>query len=74
MVDYLPRTIEPELRLSMEAFGAVQIAGPKWCGKTTTSKQFQLGDIRVGGIRYTKPIPCRHTAYWRIIQIQVRTV
>lgn len=40
MVDYRPRTIESELKASMEAFGAVRIAGPRWCGKTTTSKRF----------------------------------
>lgn len=40
MTDYRPRAIESEIILSLEAFGAVQIAGPKWCGKTTTSKQF----------------------------------
>ena len=38
------------------------------------ANEYKLGDIRVGGIRYTKPIPCCHTAHESIIQIQVRTV
>ena len=46
-VDYRTRTIESELQLSLEAFGAVQIVGPKWCGKTTTSKQFAKSSIEV---------------------------
>lgn len=35
---YLPRIADEELRLRLEAFGAVQIKGPKWCGKTTTAE------------------------------------
>ena len=31
--------MDEELTLRLEAFGAVQIKGPKWCGKTTTAKQ-----------------------------------
>lgn len=34
---YLERIADKELRLRLEAFGAVQIKGPKWCGKTTTA-------------------------------------
>lgn len=32
---YLRRIADKTLDLRLEAFGAVQIAGPKWCGKTT---------------------------------------
>ena len=35
---YLPRIADEELKLRLEAFGAVQIKGPKWCGKTTTAE------------------------------------
>jgi len=35
---YLSRIADEELRLRLEAFGAVQIKGPKWCGKTTTAE------------------------------------
>ncbi len=38
--NYLPRVCDPELEQKLEAFGAVHIVGPKWCGKTTTAKQF----------------------------------
>ena len=41
---YLPRIADEELRLRLEAFGAVQIKGPKWCGKTTTA-EMQAGSV-----------------------------
>ena len=37
--DYLPRIVDKELKERLEAVGAVLIAGPKWCGKTTTAEQ-----------------------------------
>ena len=37
--EYLSRIADSELALRLEAFGAVQIKGPKWCGKTTTAEQ-----------------------------------
>ena len=36
---YLDRIADKMLQLRLEAFGAVQIVGPKWCGKTTTAMQ-----------------------------------
>lgn len=39
MKKYLPRLIDKTLSEHLEAFGAVLITGPKWCGKTTTAKQ-----------------------------------
>jgi hypothetical protein len=36
---YLNRIADRTLELRLEAFGAVQIAGPKWCGKTTTAER-----------------------------------
>ena len=38
-MSYLRRIADDELSLRLEAFGAVQIKGPKWCGKTTTAEQ-----------------------------------
>lgn len=38
MKTYLPRLIDKILSDELEAFGAVLITGPKWCGKTTTAK------------------------------------
>lgn len=36
MKRYLPRLVDELLEKELEAFGAVLITGPKWCGKTTT--------------------------------------
>lgn len=37
-MEYLRRIADEQLKLRLEAFGAVQIKGPKWCGKTTTAE------------------------------------
>lgn len=37
MKNYIPRLIDKRLEEELEAFGAVLITGPKWCGKTTTA-------------------------------------
>ena len=37
--NYLPRIVDTILAERLEAMGAVLIAGPKWCGKTTTAEQ-----------------------------------
>ena len=47
MKDYLPRICDKELSIKLEAFGAVHIVGPKWCGKTTTAKQFAKSYIEM---------------------------
>jgi hypothetical protein len=39
MKDYTNRIMDKVLKYELEAFGAVLITGPKWCGKTTTAKQ-----------------------------------
>ena len=39
MTEYLPRIVDRELALRLEASGATLIVGPKWCGKTTTGEQ-----------------------------------
>lgn len=36
---YYERIADRELDLKLRAFGATQIVGPKWCGKTTTAEQ-----------------------------------
>ncbi|MDL2231437.1 DUF4143 domain-containing protein [Porphyromonadaceae bacterium OttesenSCG-928-L07] len=38
-MEYLERIADEQLKLRLEAFGAVQIMGPKWCGKTTTAEK-----------------------------------
>ncbi len=37
-MEYLKRIADDQLKIRLEAFGAVQIKGPKWCGKTTTAE------------------------------------
>ena len=39
MKEYMPRIMDKQLKEYLEAVGAVLIAGPKWCGKTTTAEQ-----------------------------------
>jgi len=34
---YIPRLIDSEIERSLSLFGAVEIVGPKWCGKTTSA-------------------------------------
>ena len=44
---YIKRTCDENLKLKLETFGAVHIIGPKWCGKTTTAKQFAISYIEM---------------------------
>ena len=39
MDKYMPRIADGILKDRLEAKGAILVEGPKWCGKTTTSKQ-----------------------------------
>ncbi len=40
MINYLPRIVDNVLQNKLEYMGAVLIEGCKWCGKSTTAKQF----------------------------------
>jgi len=40
MENYKPRIADSLLSRKLESMGAVLVEGPKWCGKTTTCKQF----------------------------------
>ena len=44
---YLKRTADAVLEVQLEAFGAVLIEGPKWCGKTTTAEQVAKSVIKL---------------------------
>ena len=37
--DYRSRVVDSRLSKLLKAFGAVEIVGPKWCGKTWTAKR-----------------------------------
>ena len=46
-IKYLSRIADKILDMRLEAFGAVQIAGPKWCGKTTTAERRAASVIKM---------------------------
>lgn len=46
-MQYLNRVCDETLREFLEAFGAVLIEGPKWCGKTTTAEQLANSVIKL---------------------------
>ena len=55
---YIHRIVEDELQEALASFGAVEVRGAKWCGKTWTSLAFaeklvQIDDERVGRIAAT---------------------
>lgn len=37
--DYLPRVLDEVIERKLRVAGAIQIKGPKWCGKTATAQQ-----------------------------------
>ncbi len=50
---YLPRLIDTIIPDYLEAFGAISIRGPKWCGKTTTASMFSKSMIQLQSSSYT---------------------
>lgn len=46
--DYRPRLIDNIIDSYLEAFGAVCVEGPKWCGKTWTSSYHCQSEIMLG--------------------------
>lgn len=47
MATYLPRVVDDELRLDLQALGAVVIAGPRACGKTSTASRQAASIVRL---------------------------
>lgn len=43
--EYLPRIADERLAWQLKISGAVQIEGPKWCGKTSTGKQIARSSV-----------------------------
>lgn len=75
-MNYLPRIIDAILDDYLEAFGAVLLTGPKWCGKTTTASQkaksilkLQDPDVSLGYLKTaeTKPSLLLHGENPRLI-------
>ena len=46
--NYRPRIIDRTVKTYLSAFGAVCIEGPKWCGKTWTSRHHSNSEILIG--------------------------
>jgi len=44
---YIPRLIESEFEEYLKTFSAVEVNGPKWCGKTWTSLTFAESSIHL---------------------------
>ncbi len=47
-MNYLPRIIDGKIAEYLNAFGAVCVEGPKWCGKTWTSSYHSKSKIFIG--------------------------
>lgn len=45
---YIPRLIDKKIETFLNAFGAICIEGPKWCGKTMTSLHHSKSSFYVG--------------------------
>jgi len=43
----MPRIIDKDVKEHLEFMGAIQIEGPKWCGKTRTSEEFAKSVLEV---------------------------
>ncbi len=44
---YYPRLVEQEIKLKLRTSGAVVVAGPKFCGKTTTCMRYQKSFVKL---------------------------
>ena len=44
---YFNRLVEKEIELKLKTSGAVVVAGPKFCGKTTTCMLFQKSYVKL---------------------------
>lgn len=49
--DYKPRVIDAKIQDFLSAFGAISIEGPKWCGKTWSSRYHSKSEILIGDPR-----------------------
>lgn len=45
---YLDRVVDRTLSMYLQAFGAVLVEGPKWCGKTWSSEHAAASEIKLG--------------------------
>lgn len=47
MKKYISRIVDSQLKFKLQTFGAVNVVGPKWCGKTTSSEQIAESTIKL---------------------------
>lgn len=73
-MEYLPRLIDKEIDEISKVFGAIQILGPKGCGKTTTAKErvktaiyFEDEDKRASLLKLADTSPSSFLEYERPI-------
>ena len=67
--DYRSRVVDSRLSKLLKAFGAVEIVGPKWCGKTWTALSRsrsvdRLDDVAVFAAAQTDPALGRSPIWW----------
>lgn len=47
MIEYAPRTVDPQLERYLRVAGAVHVRGPRACGKTSTARQQAASEVRL---------------------------
>jgi predicted AAA+ superfamily ATPase len=50
-MEYINRTIDTTIELKLKVTGGIVIRGPKWCGKTTSAKQFAKSVLDLQNIK-----------------------
>lgn len=55
--DYIPRLVDREIKEKLRSFGAINIKGCKWCGKTKTAKHFAKSFIELQNPENSSLIP-----------------
>ena len=51
---YIPRIIDSTIDMYLEIFGALNIRGPKWCGKTTSAENHAKSVIKLQDPDYSE--------------------
>ncbi len=51
MEPYIPRSSDKQIERALSLFGGVLVEGPRWCGKTTSARQFSKSEICLGDSR-----------------------
>ena len=63
-MEYIKRIVDEKIKQKLKITGAIVLRGPKWCGKTTTAKQFAASILELQNpdmqenyieLAYTKP-------------------